>query len=193
MRTRTTKWLLAVLPLLAVPAPTLASDGGHGAFLDVYKVLLSPRCMNCHPAGDAPLQGDDSHRHAFRVLRGEDGNGVTSMRCSNCHQAANQAGEQLPPGTPDPKADNSPRWHLPSARTPMVFEGRTPVQLCRQLLNKTKNGGLTREGLVHHVETDGFVLWAWQPGEGRSMPPLTHAEFVAQFRIWIEAGAACPN
>jgi hypothetical protein len=75
----------------------------------------------------------------------------------------------------------------------MVFEGRTPVQLCRQLLNKTKNGGLTREGLVHHVETDGFVLWAWQPGEGRSMPPLTHAEFVAQFRIWIEAGAACPN
>jgi hypothetical protein len=29
------------------------------AFMDVYKVLTSPRCMNCHPAGDVPLQGDD--------------------------------------------------------------------------------------------------------------------------------------
>jgi hypothetical protein len=34
------------------------------AFLQVYKVLMSPRCMNCHPAGDQPLQGDDSRLHA---------------------------------------------------------------------------------------------------------------------------------
>ncbi|RYG03681.1 MAG: hypothetical protein EOO02_07880, partial [Chitinophagaceae bacterium] len=33
------------------------------AFGEVYKVLVSPRCMNCHPAGDVPLQGDDSHLH----------------------------------------------------------------------------------------------------------------------------------
>src|SRR5678815_5122536 len=33
------------------------------AFMDVYKVLMSPRCMNCHPSGDVPLQGDDSHIH----------------------------------------------------------------------------------------------------------------------------------
>jgi hypothetical protein len=194
MRTPTcAKWLLAPMLLLAFPTGVVAAEGGREAFLDAYKVLASPRCMNCHPAGDAPLQGDDSHRHAFRIRRGEDGNGVTSVRCSNCHQAANQAGEHTPPGAPDPKADNSPRWHLPSARMPMVFEHRTPQQLCRQLLNKSKNGGLTREDLVHHVETDPLVLWAWRPGEGRSLPPLTHAEFVSRVRAWLGAGAACPN
>ncbi|RZK73496.1 MAG: hypothetical protein EOO92_18420, partial [Pedobacter sp.] len=27
------------------------------AFKKVYSVLMSPRCMNCHPSGDIPLQG----------------------------------------------------------------------------------------------------------------------------------------
>jgi hypothetical protein len=75
----------------------------------------------------------------------------------------------------------------------MVFERRTPQQLCRQLLKQSKNGGLTPEKLLHHVETDSLVLWAWQPGEGRSVPPLTHDEFVARFRAWLDAGASCPN
>src|SRR5882672_8754726 len=43
------------------------------AFMQVYKVLMSPRCMNCHPAGDQPLQGDDSHIHTMSVQRGKDG------------------------------------------------------------------------------------------------------------------------
>jgi len=33
------------------------------AFAQVYTVLTSARCMNCHPSGDIPLQGDDSHLH----------------------------------------------------------------------------------------------------------------------------------
>src|SRR5688572_28461352 len=40
------------------------------AFLKVYEVLMSPRCMNCHPAGDIPLQGDDSHLHTMSPIRG---------------------------------------------------------------------------------------------------------------------------
>lgn len=39
------------------------------AFTEVYKVLMSPRCMNCHPSGDAPLQGDDSHMHTMNIQR----------------------------------------------------------------------------------------------------------------------------
>ena len=35
----------------------------RAAFLAAYKVFMHPRCMNCHPKGDAPLQGDDSHVH----------------------------------------------------------------------------------------------------------------------------------
>ena len=42
------------------------------AFMDVYKVLMSPRCMNCHPSGDRPLQGDDSHMHIMNVQRGKE-------------------------------------------------------------------------------------------------------------------------
>ena len=35
------------------------------AFMDVYQVLMSPRCMNCHPAGDIPLQGNNSQLHTM--------------------------------------------------------------------------------------------------------------------------------
>src|SRR6478609_7291853 len=40
------------------------------AFMQVYAVLMSPRCMNCHPSGDRPLQGDDNHIHIMNVQRG---------------------------------------------------------------------------------------------------------------------------
>ncbi|HEY1202421.1 MAG TPA: hypothetical protein VGE79_15635, partial [Niastella sp.] len=43
------------------------------AFMQVYKVLMSPRCMNCHPSGDIPLNGDDNHLHPQGVKRGPDG------------------------------------------------------------------------------------------------------------------------
>ena len=36
---------------------------------------MHPRCMNCHPSGDVPLQGDDSHLHVQNVKRGDDGQG----------------------------------------------------------------------------------------------------------------------
>ena len=32
-------------------------------FEEAGKVIQHPRCVNCHPAGDRPLQGDDSHPH----------------------------------------------------------------------------------------------------------------------------------
>ena len=32
-------------------------------FTEAFKVIASPRCMNCHPAGDRPLQGNDQHPH----------------------------------------------------------------------------------------------------------------------------------
>src|SRR5262245_36238430 len=55
----------------------------RAAFLKVYKVLMHPRCMNCHPDGDRPLQGDDSHIHMMNVKRGENGTGKYALRCGN--------------------------------------------------------------------------------------------------------------
>src|SRR5262245_7994722 len=49
--------------------------GAREAFLAAYKVFMHPRCMNCHPTGDVPLQGDDSRLHIQNVKRGPDGKG----------------------------------------------------------------------------------------------------------------------
>ncbi|HEX8021705.1 MAG TPA: hypothetical protein VF500_17280, partial [Mucilaginibacter sp.] len=59
------------------------------AFQQVYTVLMSARCMNCHPSGDVPLQGDDNHLHTMLPKRGIDGKGVYAMKCANCHQPTN--------------------------------------------------------------------------------------------------------
>jgi len=71
------------------------------AFIQVYKVLMSPRCMNCHPSGDVPLQGDDSHIHTMLPKRGKDGKGIYAMKCNNCHQPENLPGLHKPPGNPN--------------------------------------------------------------------------------------------
>ena len=39
-------------------------------FTELGKVLTHPRCVNCHPAGDDPRQGDDSRLHQPPVERG---------------------------------------------------------------------------------------------------------------------------
>src|SRR6266404_5354274 len=68
------------------------ANASRAAFLQIYRVLTSPRCQNCHPAGDAPLQGDDSHVHLQNVTRGKDGRGVYGMRCDTCHQSNESSG-----------------------------------------------------------------------------------------------------
>lgn len=168
---------------LAQPADRAAA--GKAGFLDVTRVLQSPRCMNCHPAGDAPLQGDDARRHAQNVVRGDDGRGVFGMKCRTCHQEQNVGGEPLPPGAPD--------WRLPAASMPLVFEGKTPRELCLQIKDPQKNGGKTLDQVVEHVARDGFVTWAFAPGEGRVPPPGTRDDLVAATRSWVSRGAACPD
>ena len=155
------------------------------AFMQVYRVLMSARCMNCHPSGESPLQGDDSHIHTMNVKRGVDGHGLYAMRCSNCHQAENTAGLHMPPG--------NPKWALPPAKMRMVFQGRTPRQLALQLLDPKQNGNRTKAQLIDHMAHDGLVGWGWRPGEGRTLPPLGRPAFVAQVRLWIAKGAYAPG
>jgi hypothetical protein len=155
------------------------------AFKDAYRVFMHPRCMNCHPSGDAPLQGDDSHIHAQNVTRGPDGKGLYAMKCSNCHQKENTAGLNMPPGDPN--------WHLPPATMKMVFQGKTPGQLAAQFKDQ-KLTGKTLQQMLKHVEEDHLVINSgWNPGEGRTKPPLSHTEFAAKFREWIEKGAVIPK
>lgn len=170
-------------PRTAALKPDAAAS--RAAFLQVHKVLTSPRCQNCHPAGDAPLQGDDSHVHLQYVKRGPDGHGVYGMRCDTCHQDVNVPGEHMPPG--------NPKWSLPTPQHKMVFVGRTPAQLCAQLKDPAQNGNRTLVQIYEHISADDLVGWAWNPGDGRSLPPLTRPETSAQLKIWIDGGAACPQ
>lgn len=154
------------------------------AFMKVYKVLMSPRCMNCHPSGDSPLQGDDSHLHKMMPKRGQDGKGLYAMKCMNCHQPSNTAGVHTPPGNPN--------WKLPPANMKMVFQGRSPRQLARQIIDPKQNGNKTKEKLLEHAH-DALVLAAWNPGEGRTLPPMSHEEFVKAWNTWINKGAYAPK
>ncbi len=169
------------------PAATLVvvkdSIASVAAFKKVYKVLMSPRCMNCHPSGDIPLQGDDSHLHTMAPSRGVDGKGVYAMKCANCHQPTNTAGKHTPPGNPD--------WHLPPANMKMIFQGLSAHQLAKQLTDPKQNGNKDLKKLLDHAD-DGLVLSGWNPGEGRTLPPLSHAEFKKQWTIWLKTGAYAP-
>jgi hypothetical protein len=154
------------------------------AFSAVASVLTSPRCMNCHVPGDGPLQGDDSHPHAMNVRRGSDGKGSPALHCSACHQAENTAVLHGPPGAAG--------WQLPTAKAPMAWKGLSTAEICRALKDPTKNGDRTLQDLIPHMETS-LVRWAWNPGPGRTSPPLSHEDFVSRLKEWIETGAACPE
>ncbi|HEV8383896.1 MAG TPA: hypothetical protein VGQ11_03415 [Candidatus Acidoferrales bacterium] len=168
-------------------APPAARDdaAAKAAFLAAYSVFMHPRCMNCHPAGDIPLQGDDSHPHTQNVQRGGAGMGKYALKCLDCHQLENVPGANMPPGAPN--------WHLPPPNMKMVFEGKSAGELCRQLKDPKQNGGRSVERAIEHIKSDKLVMWGWAPGEGRSVPAMSHAEFSGRMQEWIAKGAACPE
>lgn len=182
--------ILAAVAALAIGSAALAADPPPSAkpapFDTVARVLLHPRCRNCHPDGDRPLQHDDGRIHAQEVGRKATALGLD---CGACHGAQMPpepiAGPHVPPGAPN--------WKLPPEKTPMVFEGRTPAQLCRQLKDPEQTGGRDLAALLHHVEDDELVGYGWNPGEGRTAIPIPRENFVAAFKAWIDAGAPCPD
>lgn len=154
------------------------------AFMQVYKVLMSPRCMNCHPTGDRPLQGDDSHVHAMNVQRGKEGKGLYALKCSNCHQPENAEANHAPPG--------NPKWQLPPANMKMVFQGRSAHQLALQIMDYNQNGHKNKEMLLEHAR-DTLVKAGWHMGESRKPPPLEYKEFVSAWDTWINKGGYAPQ
>jgi hypothetical protein len=63
------------------------AERSRAIFTEIGKLLTHPRCMNCHPAADRPLQGADHHEHMPPVWRGEHGHLATN--CSACHTEHN--------------------------------------------------------------------------------------------------------
>ncbi|MEO8764776.1 MAG: hypothetical protein ABI416_10835 [Ginsengibacter sp.] len=154
------------------------------AFLDVYKVLMSPRCMNCHPAGDRPLQGDSGHIHTMNVQRGKDGKGLYALKCSNCHQPENAEANHAPPG--------NPKWQLPPANMKMVFQDKSAHDLALQIMDYSKNGHKNIQQLLEHAR-DTLVKAGWNMGKSHQPPPLSYQDFVAAWDTWINTGGYAPK
>src|SRR5690349_18290533 len=134
-------WLTASLALLLVPTAVWKVSAQQGTdlrapsqfssiqdtaarsralFEESAKVLLSPRCMNCHPAGDRPLQGNDQHPHQPPVARGAGGTGTPGNTCAGCHTESNFT---LPmPAVSYASIPGHPRWGL--APVQMAWEGK---------------------------------------------------------------------
>jgi hypothetical protein len=74
----------------------------------------------------------------------------------------------------------------------MIWEGLTDRQLCELILDPKQNGNRAPEQIVEHMHTP-LVLWGWNPGEGRSPVSMPSDRFLAQVKLWISKGAACPQ
>lgn len=157
------------------------------AFATVQQVFQHPRCQNCHIPGDAPLQFDAGLPHPMGVVRGPTGHGAPGLPCSSCHGEANPPesyGPNAPPG--------APHWALPPPNQRMVTKGLSAPALCKMIQDKQENGGRDFAALLKHVSEDKLVLWGWNPGGNRAPVPVPHAEFVAKFKTWSDAGGPCP-
>ncbi|MBX3233487.1 MAG: Isoquinoline 1-oxidoreductase subunit [Labilithrix sp.] len=157
-------------------------DRARAMFVEASKVFLHPRCSNCHPAGDMPLQGDDGRVHDPPVVRGPSDEGVPALGCTSCHQDRNLELSRVP---------GAPKWQV--APRSMAWVGKTPGAICEQLKDRALNGGRDLNGIVEHVAHDELVRWGWSPGHGRTAAPGTQARFAALVAAWADAGAACPR
>jgi hypothetical protein len=150
-------------------------------FAEAAKVLHHPRCVNCHPVGERPTQGDDKRPHRPLVVRGKKGQGAPGMACTTCHGKANYDPARVP---------GDGHWQLAPAS--MGWEGRTVGELCNQLKDPRQTGGRDLAAILKHLVTDTLVLWAWEPGPGRTPAPGTNQEFAALMKAWTDTGAHCP-
>jgi hypothetical protein len=147
-------------------------------FTEIGKVLTHPRCMNCHPAGDQPLQTAEHKPHWPPVPL--DG-------CSTCHTESNVT---LHSAVSYQSIPGHPRWQL--APHTMAWQGKSLAEICEQLKDKNRNGGRDLALLQEHVAKDDLVAWGWHPGEGREPAPGTQEIAGRLVQAWIDSGAHCP-
>ena len=151
-------------------------------FEEAGKVIQHPRCVNCHPAGDVPLQTNAGRPHQPLVVRGADGHGAPGMQCDTCHHDANFDPARVP---------GNPQWHL--APQSMAWQGKSLGDICEQIKDRSRNGNRDLDAIAHHMSEDSLVGAGWHPGAGRTPAPGTQAEFGALIRAWIDTGAVCPK
>lgn len=156
-------------------------------FDKMMAVLTHKRCVNCHPAGDRPLQGEDSHIHLFDVQRGKANHGLEATTCNTCHQSENNNFSGVP---------GAPEWSL--APLSMAWEGLTRTEIAASMLDRSRNGDRSYSEIEHHLTEHALVLWAFDPGldaEGnpREKPPVSKQDYIEAVHSWFKDGAKIPE
>jgi hypothetical protein len=142
--------------------------------------------MNCHPAGDQPLQGAEHKIHYPPAHRA--GTSVSGEACSSCHSDRNF---EVPAPTSFKSIPGHPRWDL--APRSMAWEGKSLGEICRQIKDKNLNGGRDLALLQEHIAKDDLVAWGWSPGDGREPAPGSQALAGQLTQAWIHSGSECPQ
>jgi len=161
------------------------AERSRAIFAELGKVLTHPRCMNCHPAGNQPLQGAEHRLHqppAHRI-----GTTISGETCSTCHTERNF---KVPAPTTFQSIPGHPRWDL--APLSMAWQGKSLGDICRQLKDRNANGGRDLALLQEHIARDDLVAWGWNPGEGREPAPGSQQLAGQLAQAWIDSGAECP-
>src|SRR5256714_13400761 len=143
------------------------AERSRALFNEIAKVVTHPRCMNCHPAGDRPLQGADHHEHVPPAYRGEGGNGIAGLTCSACHTEKNFT--LVGTGATYKSIPGHPRWGL--APIEMAWQGKSLGQICQQMKDPERNGGATPARLAGHLPHFALVARGRAPGGGGEAPP----------------------
>ena len=149
-------------------------------FAEMAKVFQHPRCVNCHPQTERPLQGNEGRPHEPWVVRGNGGLGAPGMFCTTCHGTANYL---TVPGNPN--------WVL--APEEMAWVDRSAEDICQQLKDTARNGGRNLEGVHRHLARDALVAYGWAPPAHLPPAPGSQATLAALFRAWMKSGAHCPS
>ena len=164
----------------SLPEASSSDLSNEEAFNKMMTVLTHKRCVNCHPSGNAPKQGEESRIHDFGVERG-------SIDCQSCHQVENNDYSGVP---------GAPGWSLAPAS--MKWEGLSRREIAESILDKERNGGRSHEDLIHHLTEHELVLWGWNPGvnpngEQREPVPVPFKEYKKAVYTWFEKGAMIPE
>lgn len=165
------------------------AERSRALFAEAGKVIMHPRCVNCHPADNHPRQGMDMHLHQPPVSRGDSDIGMPGMMCGTCHGAANVA--VVGQAETIKSIPGHPEWHL--APIEMAWLGKSLKDVCEQLKDPNRNGGRSMAEIVDHMANDSLVGWGWSPGAGREPVPGTQKEFGDLIRYWVDTGAECPT
>lgn len=162
------------------------AERSRALFVEAGKVILHPRCVNCHPKDASPRQGEAMALHEPPMVRGElgvhgEGHGPKGQPCQTCHSSTNIEHARLPGHAEWALAPAAMAWH----EVPLA-------EICAQLKDAKRNGGKTLAEIHRHMAHDTLVGWGWNPGRGREKAPGTQAAFGELIAAWIETGAHCP-